>query len=144
MDQVTGVGAQWIVLLMSSGFDNFARAVRRTFRRPCAGRSSLKDKMLNKMRAEGIAVPGTNDEYELHRTRAGWAQRSAGAWSWFIIRRLEFVGDGPAPGELIGSCSPLSECVKKGAPIYVNRHNPYGWETDAPVEAKPIRVGCHG
>lgn len=129
---------------MPSGFDNFARKVRSTFRRPRSDKKSLKDRMLDKMRAEGIAVPGENAEYELRRTHAGWAQRSAGAWSWFIIRRIECVSDGPAPGELIGSCSPLSECVKKGAPIYVNRHNPYGWETDAPDEAKPVREGRQG
>lgn len=121
---------------MPSGYDNFVRKVRQTFRRPRADKKSLKDRMLDKMRAEGIEVPGANSEYDLRRTRAGWAQRSAGAWSWFIIRRYD--EDGAPMGEIIGSCSPLKECVKKDAPIYPNRLNGRGWETDAPSEADKV------
>lgn len=127
---------------MPSGYENFLRRVRQTFRKPRKAARSLKDRMLDKMRAEGIDVPGTNAEYELKRTRAGWSQRSAGAWSWFIIRKWR---DDVVPvGEIIGSCAPLKECVKKGAPIYPNRLSGRGWETDAPDETKPVHERHQG
>ena len=53
------------------------------------------------LREQGIEIP---DDVRCHRTRAGYWQRSRGAWSWCLDSRQHNVPP-------IGSQWPLSECA---------------------------------
>jgi len=94
-------------------------------------RKSLKDRILDRMRDEGIEVLYGNGAYELCRTYAGRHQRSCGAWAWFI--RLREVVAGHPCGDFVGSCAPASACVKRGSRIHRSFVGAC-WEIDPPED----------
>ena len=48
--------------------------------------------------AAGHKWPGGRNNAEIHRTRAGWLLRAAGAWSWFLWPKKTDYAPYPAVG----------------------------------------------
>jgi len=76
--------------------------------------SALRDRIISRMREAGIEVPY---DARLHRTYAGSAQRSAGAWSWAAISASQ-------PSFDAGSQFPIG--VLLAAPAIVWQANRFG------------------
>lgn len=85
------------------------------------------ERLIDRLRAMGVPVPeGTVPR----RTYAGWAQRSQGAWSWFL--------DYPAavPGlPYIGSHWPLRDLLHRR--LMVTLSDSGAWEIDPWAELSP-------
>ncbi len=63
--------------------------------------------------------PGGPDNAVLHRTYAGYWQRLAGAWSWWIVTQDSGLG-------VVASCSPAKEVLRaarKGLVVIYRFHD---------------------
>lgn len=53
-------------------------------RRRAPKATPLSRRIVRIAQARGLEFPGGEDNYYIHRSRAGWAMRAAGAWSWWL------------------------------------------------------------
>lgn len=75
-------------------------------------------RLLRFLREQGVELPGPDRHWRIVRTRAGYWQRSAGAWSWSLEWRSDngdLTGAPTAAYHSIGSQYSVSECLKPGA-----------------------------
>jgi hypothetical protein len=74
----------------------------------------LASKIVSLLERHGIRWPGGPENAVIVRTRAGHWQRSAGAWSWFLLRK-----DGETCYPSVGSQYPASELIKGDVDITI-------------------------
>lgn len=78
--------------------------------------SKLCDRLIRRLREEGVFDVEPDGEYRIRRTYAGWHQKSAGAWLWTLEQK-----HGDVWLDLFGGCEPLSDLIKREK-LVVYRH----------------------
>lgn len=106
-----------------------------------AHQTPLAKRVVAKLVAQGVELPGDQEDYVIRRTGAGSGQKSGGAWVW----TLDYIGysdrdKARARAWSIGSCWPASNFDLKHTKMVAQRVVYSGGTQSGDIEVVPLQI----